>query len=106
MTTTKCTLLETYSQDRHTRYGLWSVTLGDDEVEVAAVIGVPQSLQGTADAAHNGAALADAWYNDASDHDGLTAEQRDEALGVMTSEARRIYGELLEQDLDDLNGRR
>ena len=88
-------LLEEYSQDGWTVYGLWSVELeGGEVVVVGAVVGVPEYQQGTAKAAGGASpAMCDAWFNDSTDWSDLEPEQKEGALNLLALNAYSLLEE-------------
>lgn len=87
----KVSLSEEFDRDDYTIYGLWSIELEDDVVEMGGVVGVPECIQGSAKAAGGAApAMCDAWIEDSSDWDDLSSEQQVEALAVLSAESYRL----------------
>ena len=87
-------LVETYSRDRWSIYGLWSVELDLDIVQIAAVVGVPPYQVSTAEAAGTGRGMATAWFENSGDWEGLTEDRREEALSMLIGEAAAIVGDM------------
>jgi hypothetical protein len=92
-------LLETYSRDKYSVYGLWEVTTPDlDTIEIAAVVGVQGYQRATADAAANWRGLIDVWHQDDSDLGGLTPERVEDAVEVLERERVAIVDRYVEGD--------
>ena len=86
--------LETYSRDAFSIYALWGVPLEEDYVEIAAVVGIPPYLQGTAQAAGGSSEfLVSAWFGDSSDHQSLTHPQREEAEDLLVEASWELWQE-------------
>lgn len=87
-----------YHRDAWHIYGAWSILLESGWwVDMAAVVGVRPYDYSTAEAAGTGVGLVDVWFNDNdSDWDGLTIEQRDEALDILREAAAQLQEQIEE----------
>ena len=97
METKKVVLLDEYSSDEYHIYGLWLIELPSlDQIEMAAVIGVPAYQIGTAKAAATWRGLLDVWFNNPCDWSRqgggqeLTKIQRDAALDVLRGDLEEL----------------
>ena len=108
----KIDLIDEYSRDDWTIYGLWLVELYDEVVELAAVVGVPKYLQATAKAAGGANPhVCDAWFNDSSDWGDLDQKQKEEALNLLAVNAAALLNEpgsdqVLQPGSDQVSGGR
>ncbi len=83
-------LVEVFSADRFTVYGLWRLTLAGGVIaDVGCVVGVPEYQQGSARAAVSHRGYVSAWFGDSSDYG--EDEVRNAALPVMKSFAVRLH---------------
>lgn len=91
------TLIEEYGRDEYHLYGLWAV----GGVEIAAVIGVPEYLRGTAQAAGSWAGLVTAWWGDptGSDQGSLDDETAEAALGELIEHAAGLFDREVVDDM-------
>lgn len=68
-------------------YGLWRVEVDGQTVDIGAVVGVPEADRDSAKASGSYRPFVQAWWADASDHDGVAMELAGAALGVIQGSA-------------------
>ena len=91
------TLNDKWYSDDYEVYGLWYI----DDQPIAAAIGVPPYLQGTADAAGTERGLCSAWFEDSSDWENLSLDDvklRDKLLGILAKNAEWLLGKYSSTD--------
>ena len=94
---------DTFQSDEWQRYGIVQVQVGSKTYDVAAVIGVPESQQQTAQASGGRiASYLTAWFADASDWsearcddgtEGVPQRLVDEIEAAIADEAARLWDE-------------
>lgn len=93
------------------RYGTVRVQIDDVEYQVGCLIGVPEYLRATAEAADGGPEYLDVWYVTWSDwacapasagRDGIPADLKDDVLGAIYDARVRLWREYQQERADEV----
>lgn len=84
-------LIQVYSRDEYSLYGLWHITIGSYILKVSCVIGVPTSARSSCrcPSCHGVRPFLSAWYE--NDSDWSTPYQRDLGLEKIQSNIATLW---------------